>query len=95
MSFMGARPLNPGARSFSTGARPFNLKALGDKLHSVVKDSGRGGDRPDLKQYWKDRSKEIHKFKLGETKESTLEKANFFLDREEEMMRAVYRKRRR
>lgn len=75
------------------GARALAPKISGERAALSVKD--RGGERGDLKAYWKARSKEIGAFKRAEGKEETLEKANFFLEREEETMRAMWRKRRR
>lgn len=76
------------------------LKGVGgDRGRATMK--GAGGDksrvssaeRADLKQYWKDRAKEIGAAKREDSKQELFERANYFLEREEEMMRAMWKKR--
>lgn len=77
-------------------ARVLAPKVAGERAQLSMKGAGGDrGERGDLKQYWKERSKEIAAFKREDGKEATLEKANYFLEREEESMRAMWRKRRR
>jgi hypothetical protein len=74
-----------------------NPKAASDKRVSSSRSEG-GRERANLKatrQYCRERSKEIKTFKRQESREASIEKANFFLEREEETMRSLFSKRRR
>lgn len=77
------------------GARGLAPKAAGERSQLSLKNAG--GERPDLKQYFKERSREIASFKRsdGAGREAALRKADYFLEQEEETMRALWRKRRR
>lgn len=83
--------------SLFAGARALAPKVSGERAQLSLKQAG--GERPDLKPYWKERAREIAAFKRSEpnseSKKEALERANYFLEREEETMRAFWRKRKR